>query len=536
MREQPVACPTVAGSQGPCHDEGSASIDARKPSFRVERYIWAVLLAWTIITGSSLAWNVSRVNTVQRELAREQARVGHEKDVLYRRWNTTRSPVYVAENDQTPPNPYLGDVPERDISTPSGKPLTMMNPAYMTRQVHEIGKRESGVRGHITSLNPIRHENAPDPWEAEALKAFDRGQTEVSDIQELDGREHMRLMRPLTTERGCLKCHAEQGYRVGDIRGGISVSIPMDPFRAAARTYIASLSIGHSLIWLVGAFGIVLGGQRLRANRDVIEAQNVRLIEHGRRLQEACDLLDAELRSVGEVQASLLPAQIPAIPGFESATHYQPAKRAGGDYFDVFALPEGQWGVLVADVSGHGASAAVVMAMTHAMLRIAATKVPAVSVLKYLNQALAGILQSDQFVTCCYGVLDPASRQFTFALAGHPPPLVFDSSTGRVCAPDGQHGLPLGVLSDTEFAESSVTLEPGDLVLLYTDGITEAFNADQLEFGLPRLINELKTHGPEGAEAARKAVLAALDEHRGAVELADDITLVVLRVMLSGLT
>ena len=341
------------------------STDTNKPSFRVERYIWAVLLAWTIIAGSSLAWNVSRVNTVQMELARLQARVGHEKDLLYRRWNTNRSPVYVAKNEQTAPNPYLAHVPERDISTPSGKLLTMMNPAYMTRQVHEIGKRESGVLGHITSLNPIRRENAPDPWEAEALKAFDLGRTEVSDIQELDGREYMRLMRPLITERGCLKCHAQQGYRLGDIRGGISVSIPMDPFRAAARTYIASLSIGHGLIWLVGAFGIVLGG---------------------RRLQKAYELLDAELRSVGEAQASLLPVQIPAIPGFEGATHYQPAKRAGGDYFDVFALPEGQWGVLVADVSGHGASAAVVMAMTHAMLRIAASKVPAASVLKYLNR------------------------------------------------------------------------------------------------------------------------------------------------------
>jgi hypothetical protein len=378
----------------------------------------------------------------------------------------------------------------------------------MTRQAHEIAKKESGVLGHITSLNPIRHENAPDTWEAEALKAFDLGRTEVSDIQELDGREYMRLMRPLITEQGCLKCHAEQGYRLGDIRGGISVSIPMDPFRAAARTYIASLSIGHGLIWLVGAFGIVLGG---------------------RRLQEAYELLDAELRSVGKAQTSLLPVQIPAIPGFEGATHYQPAKRAGGDYFDVFPLPEGQWGVLVADVSGHGASAAVVMAMTHAMLQVAACKIPAASVLKYLNQALESIVKKIQFVTCCYCILDPASRKFTFALAGHPPPLVFNSSTGCSYMPEGKYGLPLGMSSDAEFTASSVTLEPGDLVLLYTDGITEAFNAERLQFGLPRLMTELKTHGPKGAEAVREAVLAALDEHRAAVELADDITLVILR-------
>ncbi len=510
------------------------SIDIQEPSFRVERYIWAVLLAWTVIAGSSLAWNVARVNTVEMGLARLQARVGYEKDVLYRRWNTTRSPVYVVESDQTPPNPYLGRVPERDISTPSGKRLTMVNPAYMTRQVHEMAKKESGVLGHMTSLNPIRHENAPDPWEAEALKAFDRGRAEVSTIQELDGQEYMRLMRPLVTEPGCLKCHADQGYRVGDIRGGLSVSIPMDPFRSAVRTYMASLSIGHGLIWLVGVFGIFLGGQRLRANRDVIEAQKERLIEHGHQLEEANELLDAELRSVGEVQASLLPTQIPVIPGFEGATHYKPAKRAGGDYFNVFPLPEDHWGVLVADVSGHGASAAVVMAMTHAMLQIAAEKTPPAHVLKYLNEALAGIIQSDQFVTCCYGILDLPSRKFTFALAGHPPPLMFDSSTGRVYAPEIQYGHPLGIFPEAEFAASSVTLKPGDLVLLFTDGITEAFDADHRQFGLPGLVTQLEARGSEGPEAVRKAVLAALDEHRGGVELADDITLVVLRAQPSN--
>ena len=88
---------------------------------------------------------------------------------------------------------------------------------------------------------------------------------------------------------------------------------------------------------------------------------------------------------MGEVQASLLHPQIPAIPGFEGITYYRPAKRAGGDYFDVFPVPEGQWGVLIADISGHGAAAAVVMAMTHAILQIAASKAPAASILKYLN-------------------------------------------------------------------------------------------------------------------------------------------------------
>ena len=106
-------------------------------------------------------------------------------------------------------------------------------------------------------------------------------------------------------------------------------------------------------------------------------------------------MLDAELMSVGTIQASLLPENPPTIPGFQVAMHYQPVKRAGGDYFDVFALPDGLWGAQVADVSGHGASTAMVMAMTHAIFQIADSKISAVDILKYLNQALAGIIHGN---------------------------------------------------------------------------------------------------------------------------------------------
>jgi hypothetical protein len=90
------------------------------------------------------------------------------KDVVYRRWNAGHGGIYVPVTDETPPNPYL-EVPERDITTQSGVVLTLMNPAYMTRQVHELGAKAFGIQGHITSLNPIRPANAPDSWEARAL-------------------------------------------------------------------------------------------------------------------------------------------------------------------------------------------------------------------------------------------------------------------------------------------------------------------------------------------------------------------------------
>ena len=183
-------------------------------------------------------------------------------------------------DDETPPNPYLEDA-EREISTPGGLSLTRINPAYMTRQVHELGRQQTGAQGHITSLRPIRPENSPDPWERQALEAFERGDKEVSAVATIDGVTYMRLMRPLITEEGCLKCHASQGYSEGDIRGGISASIPMAPLRAIARPHLAMLVLAHGVLWLIGLGGTGLAAAQIenrvnardRAVRALLESQ-----------------------------------------------------------------------------------------------------------------------------------------------------------------------------------------------------------------------------------------------------------------------
>lgn len=144
----------------------------------------------------------------------------------------------------------------------------MVNPAYMTRQVHELAEDAYGVRGHITSLDPIRPENSADAWEIEALVSFEQGETEISEIEQMDNGEYMRLMRPLVTEASCLKCHAEQGYQEGDIRGGISVSIPMKPLRFSAGRSVMSLSIGHGVLWFVGLVGTALAVQFLKRSES----------------------------------------------------------------------------------------------------------------------------------------------------------------------------------------------------------------------------------------------------------------------------
>lgn len=176
---------------------------------RLEHYVWVLAAVWTIVVAASLVWNLFQIKKEILEEARIQAQVAFEKDIVYRQWNAGHGGVYVPVTEETQPNPYLSDMPERDITTPSGKRLTLMNPAYMTRKVHELAKEKYRVLGHITSLNPIRPENAPDPWETKALQAFERGEIEISSVEEIEGKEYMRLMRPLIVEKECLKCHAK---------------------------------------------------------------------------------------------------------------------------------------------------------------------------------------------------------------------------------------------------------------------------------------------------------------------------------------
>jgi two-component system cell cycle sensor histidine kinase/response regulator CckA len=229
----------------------------------LKRYIWVLALAWTIIIGTSLSWELYLTNKTIRDIAYFEAKISLDKDILYRRWNSEQGGVYVVASEHTPPNPYLSHIPDRDIKLPSGKTLTLMNPAYMTRQVYEMAKEEFGTLGHITSQRPVNPGNAPDAWETRALEAFSQGRKEMSSVEKVEGKEYMRLMYPFFTEQSCLKCHAIHGYTLGELRGGISASIPMAPIRAIMRGRVAETYISHMLIWAIGLGAIIFASRKL---------------------------------------------------------------------------------------------------------------------------------------------------------------------------------------------------------------------------------------------------------------------------------
>ena len=238
--------------------------------------LWAVAVIWTLLMAGALAWNLLHIQRTVVQLARSAAESSYEKDLLYRQWVSGHGGVYVPVSEKSPPNPYLVGVLERDIVTPRGKHLTLVNPAYMTRQVHELGEGQYRYRGHITSLKPTRPENAPDEWEREALRAFELGAKEYSALSPILGVAHLRFMRPMRTELDCLKCHAQQGYREGDVRGGISVSVPLSDYDEIVRAHRKNELWAHGGIWLLGLGFIFISGRSLRRHqteREVAAAE-----------------------------------------------------------------------------------------------------------------------------------------------------------------------------------------------------------------------------------------------------------------------
>jgi len=222
-------------------------------------------LGWISIVLLSFGWEFYSAKTHDAQTILEVSRTLFQQIVLTREWNARHGGVYVYSNEMTPPNPHLqGD--DRDIRLENGMVLTKVNPAYMTRQLSELSNELSRAQIHITSLNPIRAENAPYEWERVALKAFESGLPELGSFE--DGR--FRYMAPLITVESCLKCHRQQGYQVGDIRGGISTSIPYDRYAS-----LWPMTVGHLLIALTGLLLLLLFGFKLSQIHRMLEEQGI---------------------------------------------------------------------------------------------------------------------------------------------------------------------------------------------------------------------------------------------------------------------
>ncbi|MDQ3627838.1 MAG: SpoIIE family protein phosphatase [Actinomycetota bacterium] len=234
---------------------------------------------------------------------------------------------------------------------------------------------------------------------------------------------------------------------------------------------------------------------------------------------------EQELEVARLIQQNFLPKQLPDLPGWEVAALYRPAREVGGDFYDVIPLADGQVGFVVGDVTDKGVPAALVMAATRSVLRASAQRlVEPGAVLERVNEHLCPDMPAKMFVTCLYGVLEPATGRFRFANAGHDLPYV-KTASGSVEL--RARGMPLGLMTGMVYEEGETVLAPGDSLLLHSDGVVEAHDPDGRMFGFPRLKEAVGAY-PGGGELIA-LVLADLRDHTGPdAEQEDDITMVTL--------
>jgi hypothetical protein len=223
-------------------------------------------LLWTAIIAGFLMWNISNEKAQTLELAKTQTEAFYKEFVMARLWISFHGGVYVPITEETQPNPYLDD-PFRDIETTGGMKLTKVNPAFMTRQIAKLAKKKGLVRVHLAALEPSRPENEPDPWEKESLIALKKGEKDQFAITgTTDDIMKYRYMAPLILESACMKCHEQSNDKVGDLKGGISVTIPAEPYILAQNKHIMQFAITYFIIWLLGFLGLWTGFYALCKN------------------------------------------------------------------------------------------------------------------------------------------------------------------------------------------------------------------------------------------------------------------------------
>lgn len=290
---------------------------------------------------------------------------------------------------------------------------------------------------------------------------------------------------------------------------------------------------------LVGAK--IVGLQRERLGRTPFSSRRINILNgiaqqaatavvNNQLYKESADRarMQQELDVAHTIQASFLPDGSPNIPGCSVATHWQAARQVGGDFYDFLPLSDGKWGIVIADVADKGVPAALFMALSRTILRtVAFNREDPAHVLMRSNEIIAREARSDLFVTVFYGVWDPATERFTYANAGHNPPLLLQPN-GTFQALPG-HGVALGVLPEIHMKSLSMPLRPGETVILYTDGVTEAINEDFDEFGLDRLQVAARTSARRSASEIVQHVTDNIRDHTGQTAQFDDMTLIIVK-------
>jgi len=314
--------------------------------------------------------------------------------------------------------------------------------------------------------------------------------------------------------------------RIGALEGAPVEKLLLSPILAEGRP-IGILVVADKENRSGGVDDFTAGDERILSlfgNQAAIALQNARL--HRDAVEK--ERMEREVELAASIQKTILPVSLPVVPGLRLAGANRPTRQVGGDYFDVFPLPDGRTAFCVADVAGKGVPAALLVSTLHACLRIlldtGVADLP--GFISRVHRHLLGFSSTRKFITLFFAVYDPVRREVRYVNAGHNPGVRLAGGEATLL-PSG--GPPIGILPDVVFRESLVSLVPGDLLVLYSDGITEAVNGVDEEFGMDRLIALVKSGRDEPPESLSGRIFGAVSEFTRGVAQYDDQTVLIAR-------
>ncbi len=275
--------------------------------------------------------------------------------------------------------------------------------------------------------------------------------------------------------------------------------------------------------------GFTVEDQRMLS---ILAAQSSHIIENARlyEKEQALIRLQEEMRLANDIQVNLLPKFIPQIPGYQISGKSIPAKDVGGDYFDFIPIKENYLAFCLGDISGKGIPAALLMANLQASLRgQTLMNIPCKECVGFTNNLLFNSTDSNKYATLFYGVLNSMQNKITFCNAGHNEPILIDSHGEVTKLKEG--GIVVGILPEVTFEEKTIDFPPDSILVVYSDGITEAMDSDEQEFGEERLIDLIKTNKDLSASDLIKLIIKTVNSHSGNAEQMDDMTLVIIKTV-----
>ena len=329
------------------------------------------------------------------------------------------------------------------------------------------------------------------------------------------------------------------GIIIEDAEIDARVPVYTEPFLKIRSLLIVPMRFGNEVLGVIALINRTDGLPFTSADLSLLQAMadQASVPVHYTGLKAALEQkrqIDRDMQAAQQIQASLLPQQLPQIAGARLAAYNLPALNVGGDYYDFIQIDDEHLGIVIADVAGKGIGGAMMMAVCQGVLRArAAQEQSPARMLSELNRVLSANLAEDMFITMLYMILNTRTRELKFARAGHERPLLKRANNGAPEALDAA-GIAIGLadaeIFDNAIKDISVQLASGDVVVLYTDGITEALNEKNEEWGTARLLQTIETESSGGVDSLTKTIRSRIAQHVGAQQQYDDITLIALEV------